>query len=686
MRSFLVEGGFIDTLIAELSLCRLCIRYLNFPCFAAESHRKETNQLIKQGYYIFAAYATVYWTDHLTNVVAFEQSISSSDKDQLLQDIQHLLANQFNSCYPKIKLLTDKIKQEFSIWNKEACFEQLVEAITVHRLRRRSDQELLKAHKDFPLVRSNMRMEENFIQIRRTIYHVKDLDGKYGKDLFHCSRLDCQRFSNGFSDPSLYHDHEEKHESIKCPIEGCIAIFRGRDMNRRMDRHLAIAHDPDHDKFYPIGRPQDWTNEVKELIRYVDIHGLEEALSKPKASEDGTKQPYRLFEPPESRLYRPSDGLAKEAWRLVVANPIEELLQVLIKYTCFKDSYAQDWILQQAALAGNQDLVDRFIDIRYDNKRKDRAHPAWDRAMKTAIKSGHSEILDLILQRAMLNSRERPSEEKIRDLCIVAAEVGHLPCVELLVSKYNADPYHARRGVNIVEELGLSLADRLRKDRLRKDSHKHSVFYHAVLHGHIMLLRHLIERATGEQLTTLFQTEPREDLILLAAANGFEDVISTLNTSSIERTFIDNAQLRARFYNAIRKGSTEAEKMLDQAATMRELIDRDGCTPLMHAAVHGLKTVAHTLVEGGADVLRKTVQYGDRKLDGAKCAEDLAMENGHSTLVEILRLYKRIKKIELEYRMERELKKRIEGELKKRKGEITGEPRNKSTKVRKLSL
>jgi ankyrin repeat protein len=608
-------------------------------------HRKEIVKFIEDGYYIFANYALVYWTDHLTTVVAFENSVIDSDKHMLLQDIQQLLSTQYDHRYTKNKLSTDKIKTEFSLWNQEAFFEQLIEAITVHRLRRRSDQELMRAHKNLPLIRSNMRMEENFLEIRREIRQTRNLAKKYGNNLYYCSRLDCNRFSEGFSDSILHRDHENKHDTMKCPVEGCIATFRGPGMYNSMDRHIKHIHDHNHDTFHPIGQPQTLSSMLKELIQFVDIHGLEETLSKAKNDYNGTVIPYKLF---QTDRYS-SDWASKQAWKLAVANPVEELLQVLIKYTCFENTCAQGWILEHATHAGDQSLVERFTDSKYDNGRKDRFHPAWDRAIKAAIMNGHAEILDVLLDRAMLNDRERPSKEKIRDLCIIAARVGHLPCVELLITKHDANPYHAKRGVTMNEEPGLPSFG------LEKEKYRHSAFYHAVLNGDSKMLRYLTERASDEQLASLFRKESREDLILLAAANGYEEIISILDAQSIKRQFIDDVLLRARFYNAIRQGSrTKADEMVDQASAMKEIPDRDGCTLLMHAAFHGFDNVVRALLKCGADILRGTYRYGDVQFYPKKHAGEIALEMGHLKVAQILVSFMNDKMREMKKRKEEE--------------------------------
>jgi hypothetical protein len=595
-------------------------------------------------------------------VVAFEHSVIDSEKRMLLQDIQQLLTTQYDRRYMKNKLSTDKIKNEFSVWSQEGLFEQLVEVITVHRLRRRLDQELLKAHKDLPLIRSNMRMEENFLEIRRKIRRAQNLAGKYGNDLYYCSRLDCHRFSEGFSDPLLHHDHENKHDTMKCPVEGCIAMFRGSGMYRSMNQHIEYIHDRNHDTFYPIGQPQTWASVIKELIQYVDVRGLEERLSKAKHKFNGTEKPYKLFEV-ETHA---NEWVSRQAWKLAVANPVEELLQVLIKYTRFKDTHAQGWILEQATHAGDQGLVERFTDGKYDNDRKDRFHPAWDRAIKAAITSGYAGILGVLLDRAMLNDRERPSKEKIRDLCIAAARAGHLPCVELLVVKHNANPYHAKRGVKMKEELGQPSGARSKKER-----YQHSAFYYTVLNGDSKMLRHLIERASDEQLASLFRKESREDLILLAATNGYEEIISILDTQRIQRKFIDDVLLRARFYNAIRQGSrTKAEEMLDEAGTMKEIPDRDGCTLLMHAAFHGFDTVVRALLKGGADILRGTYRYGEITFYPEKSAAEIAIESGHIKVAQILT----------------SCMKDQHAELKKRKKELVEIQEERSRKEQRLSI
>jgi ankyrin repeat protein len=591
----------------------------------------------------------VYWTDHLTTVVALEHTVNDSDKRMLLQDIQQLFTTQYDHRSTKIKLSTDETKNEFSVWNQEAFFEQLIEAITVHRLQRRSDQALLKAHKDLPMIRSKMHMDENFLEIRRQIPRARNLAGKYGNDLYYCSRLGCHRFSEGFSDSHLQHDHENKHENMKCPVEGCIAMFRGHGMFRSMNQHIEYVHDRNHDTFYPIGRPQTWASVIKESVQNVDIHSLEERFSRAKQEIDGTEIPYKLF---QVARYT-NEWVSRQAWKLAVANPVEELLQVLIKYTSFKNSYAQGWILEQATHASDQDLVERFTDSKYDNGRKDGFHRAWDRAIKAAITNGYAEILGVLLDRAMLNDRERLSTEKIRDLCIAAVRAGHLPCVQLLVTKHSANPYHAKRGVKMNGEQGKSSS---------REQYQHSAFYYTILNGDSDMLRYLTERASDEQLNSLFRKESREDLILLAATNGYEEIISMLDAQPIQRSFIDDNLLRARFYNAIRKGNrTKAEELVGQAGTMKEIPDRDGCTLLMHAAFHGLETVVRALLEGGADILRSTYRYGDIAFSYKTFAPEIALESGHNKVAQILTSLLKVKEAELRKR-KRELRDEIEEE------------------------
>lgn len=92
----------------------------------------------------------------------------------------------------------------------------------------------------------------------------------------------------------------------------------------------------------------------------------------------------------------------------------------------------------------------------------------------------------------MLIDRQRPSKEKMRDLCIAAARAGQLPCVELLVTTHDANPYHAKRGVKMNEKLAQPS-----RSRLKKEQYQHSAFCYTILNGHSKMLRHL----TSEQVT-----------------------------------------------------------------------------------------------------------------------------------------------------------------------------------------
>ncbi len=174
-----------------------------------------------------------------------------------------------------------------------------------------------------------------------------------------------------------------------------------------------------------------------------------------------------------------------------------------------------------------------------------------------------------------------------------AAQSGQLQCLELLVTKHNANPYHVKRGTNINRGINLPPLHWYYKEK-----YNHSAIYYAVLNGDIEMLKHLLRQATDEELALLFRNESREDLVLLAGANGHCEIISALNKpGSVDNKLIVNALSRAQFYNLIRKGKRqEAEELVDIAAAMREVPDRDGSTLLMYAAFHGFETIVRSLL------------------------------------------------------------------------------------------
>lgn len=621
---FLTDHGYVNAQAADLDLCRLCISYLAFPCLMVAPDDEDSKALIECGSYIFANYAIRHWSEHLTDVMAYGDQLANTEKGQLWEILERFLNAQFDQSFPR-RFAIKSIKDEFSNWNQEALFDQLVEAVTVHRLQR--DPQLRKAQKDLPYIKSNLLVGQKYLDMRQEILRTGNLHGMYGQAMYYCYRLDCERFSNGFVNRQEQREHEDKHTSISCPAEGCLASFRGSKMDKDLSKHIHEVHDRKDDSFRPIGRPKTFSEWVCELIQCVNTHKLREVLD---SADSG---PFLFFDDSTGRYYRDQskDHIAKQAWKTAIANPNEEILQLLIARTIFKSTYAQGWILFRTSCTGNKDLVQRFLDDKYDSGRENRMRPELNRAIKAAMASNYVEIVDMLLGRAMAVERERPSKDRLRAYCVTAVQSGQLAMLKLLSSKFGCKPYQTAR-VNMKSALlGLDWRSEF------AFWNKCSPFCYAVKCGEIEIVKHLLEKATTQELTGLFRREPRLDLVLLAASNGNGEMVKVLDCDNLRRKDIEDALLRASFYNMIRAGNLKmANETIARACAMEEIPDHSGHTLLMHAAFGGLHSIVRALVKGGANMTRVTERYGDIRFTWPQNAAALAREGGHAELAQRL--------------------------------------------------
>src|SRR5437016_2659923 len=148
-------------------------------------------------------------------------------------------------------------------------------------------------------------------------------------NIFKCTRIDCKSFFEGFLEQDECHQHRKRHDrQFYCTFEGCIAAESGFTSSGQLERHSERLHGSSGTPGFPCYQIPD-ISAVKEAIKDVNIPVIENYC--------------------QSRLdgggYIKGSGIRRRLWKLAMEDPDEEVISLLISYTNFSTTYAQQEIL-----------------------------------------------------------------------------------------------------------------------------------------------------------------------------------------------------------------------------------------------------------------------------------------------------------------------------------------------------
>jgi hypothetical protein len=237
---YLVEQKVVNVENGELELALLCVSYLTFPGFEADSEEAELLIFVPLGYYGFIDYAFAYWSRHLDACLRL-QALKDS-----LQEVGEA-TEAFVEMHWTEPLVKAKVRKPFiERWRPLENNKNLDKLVLAGWLAQRqlfasakpdTSEQVLILHQTFAYIWKHL--EETW----KTTVQRDRFQAVYGCDIFKCPRVNCTRFYNGFTSQQLRDGHVPKHErAFFCSFPGCAMATLGCATFKELQKHEIEYH------------------------------------------------------------------------------------------------------------------------------------------------------------------------------------------------------------------------------------------------------------------------------------------------------------------------------------------------------------------------------------------------------------------------------------------------------------
>ncbi|XP_070107339.1 ankyrin repeat and SAM domain-containing protein 6 isoform X3 [Equus przewalskii] len=287
-----------------------------------------------------------------------------------------------------------------------------------------------------------------------------------------------------------------------------------------------------------------------------------------------------------------SDEAGNTALQFAAAGGHEPLVRFLLRRGASVNSRNHyGWsALMQAARFGHVSVAHLLLDHGADVNAQNRLGAS---VLTVASRGGHLGVVKLLLEAGAFVDRHNPSSEQpgagdSRDerlditALMAAIQHGHEAVVRLLM-EWGADPSHAARTVGW------------------------SPLMLAALTGRLGMAQQLVEKgANPDHLSVLDKTA-----FEVALDRKHRDLADYLDPLTTVRPKTDEEKRRPDIFHALKMGNFQLVKEIaDEDPTHVNLVNGDGATPLMLAAVMGQLPLVQLLVERRADVDKQDSAHG----------------------------------------------------------------------------
>uniref|UniRef100_A0A8C4MY66 Ankyrin repeat and sterile alpha motif domain containing 6 n=1 Tax=Equus asinus asinus TaxID=83772 RepID=A0A8C4MY66_EQUAS len=287
-----------------------------------------------------------------------------------------------------------------------------------------------------------------------------------------------------------------------------------------------------------------------------------------------------------------SDEAGNTALQFAAAGGHEPLVRFLLRRGASVNSRNHyGWsALMQAARFGHVSVAHLLLDHGADVNAQNRLGAS---VLTVASRGGHLGVVKLLLEAGAFVDHHNPSSEQpgagdSRDerlditALMAAIQHGHEAVVRLLM-EWGADPSHAARTVGW------------------------SPLMLAALTGRLGMAQQLVEKgANPDHLSVLEKTA-----FEVALDRKHRDLADYLDPLTTVRPKTDEEKRRPDIFHALKMGNFQLVKEIaDEDPTHVNLVNGDGATPLMLAAVMGQLPLVQLLVERRADVDKQDSAHG----------------------------------------------------------------------------
>ena len=248
---YLVRTGDIVPKIEHMKFARLCLGYLCFPAFSEKNEENDYKEDVLRGVFAFVDYALISWPSHL--VTAMEDYREAQLQigvdlrealDQVIETLEPFLGLHWHAPNKSSKVPRN-IVNCVQAMRQPDLYDQLLSTLASMRNFTTHEVPDMKSYATLHLYQVLYRLRTQLEALAVDSSHSGVIEKYYGQNPFKCSRLYCERFSDGFASPDERREHLRKHErSHYCPYSTCSSARIGCATARELETHIAHYHNP----------------------------------------------------------------------------------------------------------------------------------------------------------------------------------------------------------------------------------------------------------------------------------------------------------------------------------------------------------------------------------------------------------------------------------------------------------
>ncbi len=282
MRRYLLKD-YIKGTEEELQMSLLCLDYLTFPCFNAETSDSEIRNYVTEAYYALHDYAVSHWIDHLQ--ASIQCANGPRVDNDLVETVDDFFAKHWSETYKTNSRIPKQMKSAFRVLEGHDFHDKLLQVYYFLQADTPSTESSAEPLELYSTVRRIRRVLEEVVAplSRSGGPDALRFRALYGANLFKCPRPSCNRFEDGFPSARERNEHEKKHtRAYRCHVPGCFAAEVGLASEQSLKRHMANYHS-DGELLFPAHRSRTVSGEKVDLLftlaRDGDVTALKRHLS-----------------------------------------------------------------------------------------------------------------------------------------------------------------------------------------------------------------------------------------------------------------------------------------------------------------------------------------------------------------------------------------------------------------------
>ena len=249
--SYLVLTGEVVPKIEHVKFATLCLSYLCFPEFSKNEEKPDYRENISKGVFAFFSYALISWPSHL--IAAFEEhpdiesqvgSARTEMISQLIETIETFLELHWHEPKKQSKVPKNVVKSVQAL-RQPVLYDKLLSTLASMRSFTSHEIPEMKSYATLDVFEALYSVRRQLEAMAEDASQSPVIERYYRQNPYMCSRLYCERFSEGFATFDDREEHLRKHErSHYCPYSTCSYARIGCATARELETHITNYHNP----------------------------------------------------------------------------------------------------------------------------------------------------------------------------------------------------------------------------------------------------------------------------------------------------------------------------------------------------------------------------------------------------------------------------------------------------------